>query len=75
MSHCEFSNKGQCLHAHVLVINDLLVAAELGDYNEVELDSGFTNDLDLMPKLASSMEDKILNAFRDLRSAISNHKL
>ena len=44
-----------------------LFVAELGDYEDVELDSGFSNDLDLLPKLASTMEDKILKCYKELR--------
>ena len=44
-----------------------LLAAELGDYEEVELDEGFSKDLDLLPKLATSMEDKIIKSYKELR--------
>lgn len=47
-------------------MNDLNFVAELGDYDDVELDPGFTKDIDLLPKLANSMEDKITEAYKQL---------
>ena len=41
--------------------------AELGDHDDIELDDGFTNDIDLMPKMATSQEDKIMQCYRDMR--------
>lgn len=46
---------------------DSIIAAELGDFEDIELDEGFTKDIDLMPKLASSMEDKIVELYKELR--------
>lgn len=45
----------------------ILYVADVGDFEDVEMDLGFTSDIDLLPKLAGSMESKILEAHKSIR--------
>lgn len=56
-----------CIFLIIYFFLFLFLTAELGDYEDHEFDDGFSHDIDLLPKLASSMEDKILPAYKQLR--------
>lgn len=43
------------------------VLAEFGDYEDVEVDDGFTKDIDLMLKQAAPVEYKVTEAWKELR--------